>query len=211
MKTKTLFAIAAAAGVISLTTSAYAGAISGEIYLSGTFSKLPDVGNASVVSALSFIDISHTASVDLGTGTGWFASMLGASANNINLDPLQPVHFTYVLNGPDQTFTFLATAISHLVRGTPSCTDTACTDSLTFDISGVVSGGGFSTTAFTGTWSGVGSCTALDHKCVSGVDGTWRVYLDPPVPVNGVPEPGSTALLGIGLGVLGFIIRRRKA
>jgi hypothetical protein len=82
---------------------------------------------------------------------------------------------------------------------------------LTFDIAGVVSGPGFSTTAFSGTWSAVGSCTAQDHRCISNVTGNWSVFLDPPVAAAAVPEPGSVALLGLALGALGFVLRRRKA
>ncbi len=215
MNPKSLFAIAVSGLVISVTTAAYAGPISGDVELTGTFSKLPDVGTGAILSDLRFINIAHGALVDPGTGTGWFEWVAGgATANNINLDPLQPIHFTYVVNDPvhNVSFTFLATAVSNIVRGTLSCTDTACTDSLAFDIAGVVSGPGFFTTAFTGTWSGVGTCAALDNKCVSGVDGSWRAYLDPPltpVVAAAVPEPGSVALLGLALGILAFMGRRK--
>jgi hypothetical protein len=210
MTLKSLLTAATAVVVVALAPLSHAGFISGDVTVNGTFSKLPDVGSSSIVSNLGFINVDHSATIESGTATGWFASLgadAAARANNINLDPLQPIHFTYTVGD----FTFLATDVLNLVRSTPSCTDNACTDALTFDIAGVVSGPGFSTTAFTGTWSAVGSCAAQDNKCISNVTGNWSVYLDPPVGVAAVPEPGSVALLGLAFGVLGLVLRRRRA
>ena len=191
-----------------LWTPAYAGFISGDVWLSGTFSKLPDVGTSSIVSNLSFINVDHAASVDLdlGTPTGWFASVgPDAVANNINLEG--PIHFTYTVGD----FRFLATGVSNIVRSILFCTETTCTDDLTFDIAGVVSAPGGFTTAFTGAWTGSGSCTALDSKCISDVTGHWSVYLDPPVGIAAVPEPGTVVLLGLALSVFGWVNRQRLA
>jgi PEP-CTERM motif len=209
MSAKSLLIAAATVLVVALAPLSHAGFISGDVTLNGTFSKLPDVGSSSIVSNLGYINVAHSATVDLDPNTaGWFASVgSSAGAHNIDLDHLQWIHFTYTVGD----FTFLATDVLNLVRSTPSCTDSACTDALTFDIAGVVSGPGFSTTAFTGTWSAVGSCAALDNKCISNVTGNWSVYLDPPVEAAAVPEPGSVALLGLALGGLGFMLRRRKA
>jgi hypothetical protein len=209
MSAKSLLTAATAIFVLAVAPLSHAGFISGEVTLNGMFSKLPDVGSSSIVSNLGYVNVVHSATVDLNPNTaGWFASVGSfAGAHNINLDPLQPIHFTYTVGD----FTFLANNVSNLVRSTPSCTDNACTDALTFDISGVVSGPGFSTTAFTGTWSAVGSCAAHDNRCISNVTGNWSVFLDPPVAAAAVPEPGSVALLGLALGVLGFVLRRRNA
>jgi PEP-CTERM motif len=209
MSLKSLLAAATAVLLVTLAPLSHAGFITGDVTLNGTFSKLPDAGSSSIVSNLGYINVVHSATVNLDPATaGWFASVgSSAGAHNIDLDPLQPIHFTYTVGD----FTFLANNVSNLVRSTPSCTDNACTDALTFDISGVVSGPGFSTTAFTGTWSAVGNCAAQDNKCISNVSGNWSVFLDPPVAAAPVPEPGSVALLGLTLGVLGFVLRRRKA
>jgi len=208
MKPTLLLCAAIAVLVAVLTTPASAGSISGDIWLSGTFSKLPDVGDSTIVSDLHYLDIDHAAIVDLslGTPTNWFASVgHNAWANNINLDG--PIHFNYVVGD----FRFLANSVSNIVRSTPLCTDTTCTDSLMFDIAGVISAPGGSTTAFTGTWTGFGSCYATNGVCGSNVTGRWNVWLDPPVGIAAVPEPGSMVLLGIALGVLGFGIRRHQA
>ncbi len=210
MTPKSILTAATAILVLALAPLSHAGYINGDVTVDGTFSKLPDVGSSAIVSNLSFINVDRSATIELGTATGWFASLgadAAARANNINLDPLQPIHFTYTVGD----FTFLANHLSNLVRSTPSCTDNACTDALTFDISGVVSGPGFSTTAFTGTWSAVGSCAAHDNKCISNVTGSWSVLLDPPVADAAVPEPGSVALLGLAFSMLGLMLRRRRA
>jgi len=209
MSPKSLLAAASAVLFVAVAPLSHAGFISGDVTLNGSFSKLPDVGSSSIVSNLSYINVAHSASVDLDPATaGWFASVGSfAGAHNINLDPSQPLHFTYTVGN----FTFLTTDVSNLVRSTPTCTDSTCTDALTFDIAGVVSGPGFSTTAFSGTWSAVGSCAAQDHRCISNVTGNWSVFMDPPVAAAAVPEPGSVALLGLALGALGFVLRRRKA
>jgi PEP-CTERM motif-containing protein len=207
MSLKSLLTAATAVVVVALAPLSHAGFISGDVTLNGTFSKLPDVGSLSIVSGLSYINVANSATVVLNPATaGWFAAVgSSAGAHNINLDPLQPIHFTYAVGD----FTFLANNVSNLVRSTLSCTDNACTDALAFDISGVVSGPGFSTTAFSGTWSAVGSCAAHDNRCISNVTGNWSVFLDPPVAAAAVPEPGSVALLGLALGVLGFVLRRK--
>jgi PEP-CTERM motif len=57
---------------------------------------------------------------------------------------------------------------------------------------------------FTGTWMGIGNCTA--DKCISDLKGDGD-----PLAVQGVPEPGTVMLLGLAFGLLGFIIRRRDA
>jgi|ERR1022692_1062459 hypothetical protein len=54
---------------------------------------------------------------------------------------------------------------------------------------------------FTGTWTGIGTCTA--DKCISDPK-------DSPPPIQAAPEPGTAMLLGLAFGLLGFIIRRRR-
>lgn len=213
MKMKSILLSAAISAAALGSTSVHAGFLSGDITLDGSFSKLPDIGHSSIVSQLDYLDIGRSANIEAGA-TGWFASANNATATNIDLTG--PIHFSYVLTDSTggHTFAFLANAISAPVYTSVDCTGGSiniCTDKLTFDLSGVVSAADFETTAFTGSWSGIGSCVAdTSNKCIADVSGTWSVFLDPPVAAV-IPEPGTVGLFGIALALLAFIGRRRKA
>src|SRR4030088_1371192 len=98
MSLKSLLSAATAVVVLALAPLSHAGFISGGVTVDGTFSKLPDVGSSSIVSNLGFINVDHSATIELGTATGWFASLgadAAAPANHINLDPFPPTQFTF--------------------------------------------------------------------------------------------------------------------
>jgi hypothetical protein len=133
------------------------------------------------------------------TLTDWVFAAPGATLNEI------------VIPG----FAFDITAVGAITPSAPVCNSGGCTDGLLVSISGVVTGAGFSPTAFTGTLSLTGACT-IPGSVGGGVaactsfSGTYGYSLQS----NGVPfqtpEPGTLALLGIAVAGLAFVRRRKN-
>ena len=184
--------------------------INGLVSLSDGFTPGTIGTTTQIVSGLNVLNQQAVGSPTGCTGnfaTGAACTAATFTAGTINL--LAPPNLVYTYAG----FTFTATSYTAIVRTGLICANGTCTDALVFLISGNVTGNGLQSTQFFGTWSGNGSCIqGVGTSCNGQSSASWSISLAaigaaPPT----VPEPSSIALLGLGVGLLGFATRRRKA
>ncbi len=198
-------AVALGLGLSTVAGSAWADpSINGTASVTGFFDTYSASANA-VVNNLNFIDV--TAAASLGATTGNFMPNGVATATDFSINPVV-VGMIYSFNG----FTFTVQSITNILRDALTCNGTGCVDGLAFTIGGVVSKVGFADTLFTGGWTGNGSCTqaGTSGNCNQpSKSGSWSVSLAAIGQPIRIPEPGTLALLGLGLAGLGFA-RRRK-
>ena len=212
MRLKSLLAITGLSAML-FAGSASAVFINGLVSLSDGFSG----GLGTTTSIVSQLNVLNQANVGSAGGcTGNFATVAPtciAAAFGVGAITLSAPGNTIYTNG---IFSFAAlttpNGYSNIVRTPLTCSNGTCVDSLQFLISGMVTGAGFQATQFFGTWTGNGSCIqGLGTSCNGASSGSWSISLAAiGTPVT-VPEPASIALLGLGVGLLGFVTRRRKA
>ncbi len=195
-----------AAGLL-LAASAQAALIEGSLSFSGFLDDTPGAGSTSVVAGLTSIDVNPAALA--GSPTGVFAAGPATAYDfSIAFTP-----FTVFETGG---FTFNVLAVDSVLGETPlDCTAAGtgflCDDTLVIDFTGLVSGAGYETAVFNGSFSAQGVCASNDGlTCAGPSSASYSASIVATgEPGNLVPEPGTLLLGGLGLAGAALVSRRK--
>jgi hypothetical protein len=215
MKFKTLLASAAIMLGLGVSGGASAAFINGSVNFGDGFDVTGT--STSIVSQLNAINVGGTTLAQGCTNdfdTVPPAGCFETGSYAIDFDLLAgggQMVFTYA------GFTFVVNSFDPPNRTPLTCDNLGnCSDALDFTAHGTVTGNGFQPTEFLLIWSANATCTQNvinpPIQCAAGtISAGWTATVTANGQPGEVPEPGTLALLGIGLGLLGFVMRARKS
>jgi PEP-CTERM motif len=162
--------------------------------------------------------VSLLTSVGISTPEGAFGCTGDFATGLLCVPPSGTFASSFVIGTPSTMFafdgfSFATTGFSNVFRGAFTCNGVSCSDMLSFNGTGTVTKAGFDPSVFLLTWTAQGGCTessATSNLCGGNVTASWSASITAIGQVVRVPEPNALALLGLGLGMLGFMTRSRK-
>jgi len=198
--------------VLSITTalisfsgvSATAAPITGNLNMYGDFQPMIGLANTQNMALANKIDFAPsgggTGTFDTGSATGdlsIFANLTGGTIKDLTFSPFAAIGTFYSITSGLMTLTFDLTDLTVVNQNAGF---------LTMSGTGLMQLAGYDDTEANWNFSGQSSNGAAPRATFS-----WSAGVSAIAPPQEVPEPGTLALLGLGLLATGFIGRRKAA
>jgi hypothetical protein len=208
MRLKSILAATALAASVLATAPAHA------VFVHGTFAPADGLLNnfslssTSIVSGLTSFNLGPTFTVSSCSPGSTFALLGCLPAGTTSNQPIN-----YGIGGTFLTYegiSFNVTSFGPTSSIALSCDGLFCHDAITFTMSGLTVAGVFEASPFLWSFTATGTCEDGGGHCTLGTaSGAWAGSITATGPRQ-TPEPGTLALLGLGLAGLGFASRRKK-